>query len=82
MITHNISSSNANLKRSILITYHIAHIVPCYAHKFAMMNTTYNVSQLMVYKYDMNERESRDIHPNALNNIRPQGIITKLATPT
>lgn len=37
------------------MTYHTTHMVPCYTRRFAIKNTMYNVSQLVVYKHDMNE---------------------------
>lgn len=64
------------------ITYHIAQFVPCCTHRFAIKNTMYNISQPMVYKYDMKERELGNIHPYDSNNGCPCGVITKLATPT
>lgn len=82
MIIHKIVDINFNSKRSAPITYHTSQLFHA-MHIFAIRNTSYNVSQAMMYKHNMkmNERELGYIHPNASNNNYPCGIITDLATP-
>ena len=60
--THLNNSINNNFKRIVPIRYHISHNVPCYTHRFAIKITTYNISKLIVYKYDINEWKLGSIH--------------------